>query len=651
MIRFLLVLALLTLSAAAARAQNPALAPLRVPVPPAFERAVGNGTRTMTGEPGPRYWQNHVEYDIQATVAPRDALLTGVETVVYHNESPDTLNTVVFHLYQNLMGPYGAREQPAPATTDGMIIDSLAVGGVAVRVPVRQAGQRPDTPGAQVYGTLMRVPVTPAIPPGGTATFHVRWHFTIPGDWAPRMGMVDSTTAQIAQWYPQIAVYDDLHGWDLEQYSGTGEFYVDYGSYRYSVTAPAGTIVGGSGVLENPEDVLTDATRTALERAAGTDEIVHVLTAADFGPGTATRGAPGESLTWRFRADSVRDVAFSFSDHYLWDATRAVVDPASGRTAMVHVLYRPGAPLFDQVAAMARSALETFSSNLAPYPWPQLTQTEGGSGGMEYPMTVFVQAYQDLFRMDGVTAHEIGHEWFPMLVGSNETRYGWQDEGLNSYATFFATDAFLPDSFRGRGLRQSQEGYLRFAAAADEDLSMMSPANSFGVWNSGYGIEAYAKPSAVLWTLRATLGPETFDPAFREYVRRWSYLHPSPWDFFHAIEDATGKELDPFWYQWFFTRQRLDQAIVHVESDGGRLAVTVHNDGQVYAPVAVTATTADGQSVEWTEPVDVWYDGQETVTTTHPVAGRVVRVELDAARNFLDVDRADNVWTVQELSR
>jgi aminopeptidase N len=266
---------------------------------------------------------------------------------------------------------------------------------------------------------------------------------------------------------------------------------------------------------------------------------------------------------------------------------------------------------------------------------------------MEYPMTVFVQAFDDVFAMDGVSAHEIGHEWFPMLVGSNETRYGWLDEGLTTYSTFFATDAFFPDSMRGRGLKQSQEGYLGFAANADEDLQMMSPANSFGVWQAGYGIEAYAKPATVLWELRATLGPETFDPAFREYVRRWSYLHPSPWDFFQTIEDVTGKDLDAFWYSWFFTRQRLDQSIAHVELQGDQLAVTVRNDGQVYAPIVVTATTAEGETVAWTEPMDAWYDGRETVTTSHAVSGRVVKVELDAARDFLDVDRDDNVWTAE----
>jgi hypothetical protein len=458
------------------------------------------------------------------------------------------------------------------------------------------------------------------------------------------MGMQDSTTAQIAQWYPKIGVYDDVHGWDDEQYSGTGEFYEDYGHYRYDVTLPAGFIVGGSGTLTNAAEVLTDAERAALDRARSGDEVVHVLTAADFGPGTATRGTAGQMLTWKFDADSVRDVAFSFSDHYLWDATHAVVDSATGRKAMVHALYRPNPKLFDRVAAMARAALETHSRRVAPYPWAQLTQTEGGSGGMEYPMTVFVGDYDDLYLMEMVTAHEIGHEWFPMLVGSNETRYGWQDEGLNTFDTFFATDDFLPDSFRGHGVEESRSDYLQFVDQADEDLQMMSPANAFGVPDAGYGVEAYDKPSTALWVLYRTLGEDVFYRAYREYVRRWSYRHPTPWDFFHTFDDVTGLDLDPFFYQWFFTRDKLDQGIASVERHGDTLSVTVRNDGRIYAPVWLAARLADGTEVEWSEPMTAWYDGRSQLVSEHAVTGDVTGVVLDPHQDLPDVDRDDNEW-------
>ncbi len=639
------VLPLLLLPATHARAQQPALAPVRLVIPAPLDSARARGTRASTGAPGPRYWQNSADYDIGVQITPADSLLRGQERVVYHNNSPDPLRRVVFRLYQNLMGPYAGREQPAPAVTQGMIVDAVTENGRAVRLPrMPTAFAVEDTTAARVYGTLLIVPLATPLAPGASATFDVRWHFTIPGEWAPRMGMDDATSGQVAQWYPQIAVYDDVHGWDQQQYTGTGEFYLDYGRFHYAVTVPAGFVVGGTGTLQNPQAVLNPDALDALRRAAGTSDVVHVLTRDRFGAGKATKGAAGSTLTWDFVADSVRDVAFAFGDHYLWDASSAVVDSARGRRALVHVLYRPGAARFDQVWKMAQSALETHSARMVPYPWPQLTVVEGGSGGMEYPMTVFDQAFPGLYESDMVTAHEIGHEWFPMLVGSDETRYGWQDEGLNTFDTFFATDAFISDSV-GKGVQESHKGYLDYVRRSDEPFTMMSPANAFGVVpNSGYDPEAYDKPGSVLWALRAILGNDEFYQAYRTYIRRWAYRHPTPWDFFATFNDVTHQDLDPFWFQWFFTNEKLDQAVTAVTQTGNRLSVTVRNVGQVMMPVDVTARLADGRSVAWREPMTAWYDGRTSLTTTHEVPGPVVSVELDAAQSFPDVDRANNVW-------
>ncbi|HEX5436164.1 MAG TPA: M1 family metallopeptidase [Gemmatimonadaceae bacterium] len=620
------------------------MARVALETPPWLDSAIAHGTRTRTGAPGPNYWQNGSDYDIQAHISLPDSLLTGDEMVTYHNNSPDTLRAIVFHLYQNLMGPYAARESPLAVFTHGMVIDTLQVGTRLVPVPAANAAPSEDSTAVRVFGTLMQVPLMHPLAPHDTLRFHVRWHFTIPGRYAPRMGMQDSTTAQIAQWYPQIAVYDDLHGWDVQQYTGTGEFYLDYGRFRYSVTLPAGFVVGGTGTLVDPQQVLTPAERSALQRAATTDSVVHVLTTADFGPGRATQGSAGSELTWTFTADSVRDVAFAFGDHYLWDATNAVVDSARHRTALVNVLYRQGAPRFDQVWSMARAALETHSSRMVPYPYPQLTESEGGSGGMEYPMTVFVGAYPGLYRDDEVTAHEIGHEWFPMMVGSNETRHGWQDEGLNTFDTFFATDAYLPDSMHGEGLHEAQDGYVQFVTRVGEALTMMAPANSFGVINSGYNTEAYDKPGATLWTLYTALGRDRFSRAYRAYIHRWAFKHPSAWDFFHTFDDVTGENLDPFWASWFFTRDQLDQAIAGVQQANGKATVTVENKGLLSAPIDVTATLANGDTISWRASTPSWYAGPQRITTSHAVPARVTAITLDAAHNYPDVDRTNNVW-------
>jgi hypothetical protein len=638
-------LAAVAASPLAAQQHGPALARIRVVVPRSVDSAVAHGTRSVAGAPGPHYWQNSSDYQIAADVTPADSMVRGEETVTYHNASPDTLPFVIFHLYQNLMGPNAARQQPAPAATGGMVIDRLEVEGQRIEVPDNQVGRDAGPGSASVRGTLMSVPLPSPLLPGGHATFHVLWHFKIPPNYAPRMRMEDRTTAQIAQWYPQIAVYDDLHGWDQQQYIGSGEFYLDYGHFTYSVTLPAGFIVGGTGVLTNADQVLTPAERSALERAASSDDIVHVLTGGQFGPGSGTTGHAGDRLTWRFDADSVRDVAFSFGDHYLWDATRAMVDSATHRYATVNVFYRTGAPRFDQVAAMARSALETHSSRMVPYPYPQLTQTEGGRGGMEYPMTVFVAADTSLYGEDMVTAHEIGHEWFPMLVGSNETRYGWMDEGLNTFDTYFATDAYLPASFTGYGVRDDHHEYTTFLQHADEDLQIMSPANAFGVASSGYGVEAYSKPAGALWALRSILGDDGFYRAYRTYIHRWAYKHPSPWDLFRTFNDVTQQDLDWFWQPWFFSREWLDQAVAGVRHQGNDLVVTVENKGGLYAPVDVTATLADGKTVSWRAPASVWFGGAQTITTRHAVPGTVTAVTLDAEQNFPDADRTNNTWT------
>jgi Peptidase family M1 domain len=644
-----IVLALVVAGAAVpagAQQNGPALSPLIVVPPPAVQRAVARGTRAVNGAPGPHYWQNGANYDIQARVSPRDSLLRGDETIVYFNRSPDTLAQVLIHLYQNLFAPGAGREQPNEWTTPGMRLDRLEAQGASLPIPLEIAGAPTVASGdtSRVIGTVLIAQLPRPLLPGDSASFHIQWHFTIPPADADRMGMQDATTAQVAQLYPQIAVYDDLHGWDAQQYTGTGEFYLDYGRFRYSVTLPAGFLVGGTGTLTDAEAVLAPSVREGLDRAMRTDEIVHAVTPSSAGGGTTT-GQAGATLTWTFTADSVRDVAFSFSDHYLWEATRALVDSAAHRYAAVNVLYRPGASGFTQVAAMARSALESHSRRMVPYPYPQLTETEGGSGGMEYPMTVFVQAYADPFRLDGVTAHEIGHEWFPMLVGSDETRYGWQDEGLNTFDTFFATDDYFRTTNQDRGRIDSRDAYVAFAKDADEDFTMMSPANAFGVSpNSGYGPEAYDKPGSTLWALRSILGPDLFHRAYVTYIRRWAYRHPTPWDFFNTFADVTHQNLDWFWEPWFFTNERLDQAVTSVTSGRGKITVTVENVGGLYAPVDLSAALADGSTVTWREPASVWFGGARKISSTHAVSQPVTHVAVDLAGNFPDVDRTNNLW-------
>ena len=620
-------------------AQERALVPLEVIPPPALRRAIERGTRTETGAPGERYWQQRADYDIRVTVDPATRLLRGHETITYTNHSPDTLAAVVLHLYQNLFAEGMPRGRPVPIT-GGMTVESVAIDGAPLAMEGSQAPVR-------IQGTVMAVRLPQRLAPGGSATFTIDWRFTIPeGEGVPRMGMVDSTTGQIAQWYPQIAVYDDLTGWDRRPYLVNGEFYLQYGTFDLAVTVPAGTIVAATGTLQNPEEVLPAAIRDRLASAEGSDATVHVVTEADFGPGAATLGQAGETLTWRFHAEDVRDAAFAFGDHYLWDASSGVVDPASGRRTLVHALYRPSATTWIESARMTKDAIETFSANVYPYAYPQITSSEGLVGGMEYPMIVFVRNFPNESITDRVIAHELGHEWFPMMVGSDETSFAWMDEGVNTFITIFAAEHYDPQSTERNEVREAYRQYGRTTNL--HAISMMDAPDAIAAGGGQVGITGYRQPGSALLGLREVLGEETFDRALTEYTRRWLFKHPSPWDFFATFEDVAGRDLDWFWVPWFFGPGIHDFAIedVEVHAMGGKnhIVATVRNEGTVLMPVRLAVTTAGGEIVAVETPVERWFDGKRGIAVEATVDGEVASVALDPEGLFADVDPSDDVW-------
>lgn len=626
----------------AASAQERALAPLEVRPSPAFLAAVEQGTRTLSGEPGPRYWQQRVDYAIDVTVEPRSRRLTGRETITYTNHSPDTLRAVYFHLYQNLFTTGAARGRAVPIT-GGIELTSLSVNGEAREVDPA------DNRHTIEQGTVMAVRLPqPLAPDGGRATFDVGWSFTIPqGEGVPRMGMVDSTTGQIAQWYPQIATYDDLRGWDTRPHLANGEFYLEYGTFDLAITVPAGTVVYATGTLQNAAEVLPPEILDRASRAAAGDEIVRVVTEADFGPGKATLGAPGETLTWRFHAEDVRDAAFAFSDHYLVDMTSAVVDPATGRRAVVHSFYRPGATTWRESARMTQDAIEVFSRNVYPYAYPQITSTEGLVGGMEYPMIVFVRDFDTEERTQRVIAHELGHMWFPMMVGSDETAFAWMDEGVNTFITIFAAESYYPESTERAQVRDAYRQYA--SQGLVQGISPMTPPDAIANAGGSVGVLGYRHPATALLALRSALGEETFDRALTEYTRRWLYKHPTPWDFYHTFEQVAGRDLDWFWVPWFYGPGISDLGISDVEehSMAGRnhVVVAVRNDGTVIVPVVLRITTADGATTIVEAPASRWFGGQREISVEGTVDGEVARVELDPDGLYADVDPSDDVWT------
>jgi len=654
--RWPVALVLLLLAGGPAAAQTPATAtpvaglrgerPIPYPVltPPRLERAVANGTRTARGAPGPRYWQQWTDYRIRARLDAAQKRLSGNAHITYHNRSPDTLATVFLHLFQNLHAP-GARRNEENEVTGGVTLQRVVADGT----PIAQA--QGAGPAYAVDGTILGIRLPRPLHPGDSARLEIDWSFAIPRSGAGRMGWSRDNLFFLAYWYPQMAVYDDVNGWNRDQYLGLGEFYTGFGSYDVTIDAPEGWVVTGTGELANEAEVLPAAVRARLARARTSDRPVPVLTAADFGAGKATVDAPGDRLQWRFRAQRVRDFAFGATRESLWDAARAPVGDRDGDGrvdhALVNSLYRADAPRWKNATEYGQHSLRFLSEFTGyPYPWPHMTAVEGEDiigGGMEYPMMTLIGSYtrgtdQSLYE---VVVHEIAHMWVPMIVGTNETRYGWIDEGTTSFNEANAVAARYDGG--PEAAEAERAGYLALARAGGEGEMMRW--TDFHTNTAAFGIASYTKPSTVLRALRAVLGEETFRRGYHGFIRDWAYRHPTPWDFFNAFEAAAGRDLDWFWSSWYFTTWTLDQAVGGVASGPQGTTITVRDLGLVPMPARLRITRQGGEVLEREVPVETWLSGTRTATVTVPAGPPVVRVEIDPGAEFPDVDRKNNVWT------
>lgn len=633
----------------------PADAPRRwavrpIPVPNAFAAAELAGTRTRTGEPGPRYWQQRVHYRIDAELDPATALVRGEQTITYHNDSPFALDDLVLRLYQNLFAEGVMRNRTVPVT-GGLTLERVEVAG-ARATRVSAAGQRHASDGRPRYtvdGTLMRLALPRPIPPGGRLELAVAWRFRVPPAGAPRMGRIGEEVFTVAQWYPQVAVFDDLNGWHEAPYLGDGEFYLEYGDFDVALTVPEGWIVGATGVLENPAEVLTAPVRGRLAAALGTDEVVRVIGPDDRGAGSATERSPEGQLTWRFRARGVRDFAFAASPSYLWDATRAIAPGRAGDgtsdTVAVHALYRPEAEEWTEAARWVRHSLRFHAHAWLPYAYPHITTAEGPVGGMEYPMLVFVRGGRAPEATYRTTEHEVAHQWNAMMVGPDEGAFAWLDEGVNSYMENISAAAFL-DVSEAEAFDGDLQRYLELAGT-DRELPIMRHTDLFGPGPQRV-TATYAKPAVVLRALEVVIGADAVRRGIALYLERWAGAHPHPLDFFHTLEGVAGRDLDWFWHPWFYDTAFLDQAVVAVApddpADPRRVRITLEDRGTAPMPVPLRITLADGAVRDTVLPVEPWLHQGGTRSEVLALPGLPARVEIDAERRLPDVERADNVW-------
>ena len=642
---FLLFAACLPLSAAAQPASSGQAVPTQqrpipYPVDPGmlFEAAVQSDTRTTDGTPGPNYWTNTAQYDIDAVLEPDTRMLRGSATIRYHNNSPDTLRRVLMHLRQNVYKE-GVIRNRSVDVTGGMPLDTVIVGEnglneIASRRELMQYGG-----GYGLQDTRMVVFLPQPLVPDDSVEVIVQWHFEVPGPDNFRMG-TDDEVFYLGYWYPQVAVYDDLQGWTAQPYQGNGEFYMGYADYDVRLTVPEGWLVGATGTLQNPTEVLSETVQDRLEQAADTKDIVNIVTADERGAGsaTATAGDPSGTLTWHFRAENVRDVAFGTSDQYIWDATRA--DTGEG-TSMIHSFYRPGTSAWERSAEYAQFSIEHLSDMLLPYPYPHMTSVEGIiGGGMEYPMITLIGGDRTPESLFGVTYHEISHMWLPMIVGTNEKAYAWMDEGT----TTFNTTEGEADFYDSNAWDPTNQYYYRFAGTP-VDAPSMRHSDQYPTDSPARVYASYGKPGVMLHALRGVLGDDAFFAAYRTFVERWAYKHPTPYDFFNTFEDVTGQNLDWFWTGAFYEAWAMDHAIQEVNVSDRQTTVTVADLGDLVMPVMLEVTYDDGTSETVQTSVAPWMDGQRqtTITLDRPAS----RIEIDAQKYLPDVDRSNNVWTAE----
>lgn len=625
---------------APASAQRPR--PYPVMETPSVARAVARGTRTRTGRPGPSYWQQYAAYRMEVEYEPGTRRFTGRSTVRYDNRSPDTLSQVRLHLHNNLFAPDAIRNETVPVV-GGMELRRVTAAGATLS-PIQ--GNSPAA-GYEVEGTVLSVRPPQPLAPGASLEMSFEWAFTLPPDGAPRGG-TDGDVAYIAYFYPQLAVYDDVTGWQSDPYLANAEFYMGYADYDVSITVPEGWLVSATGELANAADVLSAQTRARLDAARGTRAIVRVVDEGDRGAGRATARGPGGKHTWRFRATNVRDFAFGASDKYLWDASTAIAGDADGDgrvdSTMVHSFWRPErrAWAWEQSARYAQHSVDFLSGYLWPYPYAHMSVVDGvtSCSGMEYPMMTCIGGRRDTLSLYSVIVHEIAHMWFPMQVGSDEKRYSWQDEGLTRFNQAQAMQAF----FRGYDREKiSRDNYLNLARAGAE-TELMRHGDQYPVGTAAFGVASYDKMAINLRSLRAILGDSLFLRAYREYGRRWINKHPSPYDFWNTFEDVSGRDLDWFWRAWWFDTWTLDQAIAGARVEGGALLVTIEDRGLAPMPVRLAITRTDGRLERMQLPVEPWLAGARSQTARIVDAATVRAVEIDPEMEFPDVERGNNRW-------
>ena len=611
-------------------------------------------TRSASGKPGHKYWQNSADYNINVELDTLSDIVMGKEIIRYTNNSPDELDFLWLHMDQNIFKDDSRGNAIIPLNgsrngSRGQKLDGgFKISAVQI-IPERGSKNRAIIDlEYEIYDTRMKVILPePLKANGGKLSLKIDFSFISPDYGSDRMGILRTDNGKVytvAQWYPRMCVYDDLRGWNILPYTGQGEFYLEYGDFNVNITAPSDHIVVCSGELLNPLETYTLDQLDRWAKAEASDETVMIRSAEEIND-SDSRPTGKEMITWKFRIENARDVAWASSSAFIVDAARINL-PSGGKSMAIsaYPIESYGGNAWERSTEYTKASVEHYSERWYEYPYPTAINVAGNVKGMEYPGVSFCYYASKGQSLWGVTDHEFGHNWFPMIVGSNERLYGWMDEGFNSFVNDICTEEFNEGEYYPGKPNQHMMVFTYGYYSDKVEPTITAPDNLI---EDNMGLQ-YRKTAMVLWLLRDNvLGAKRFDDAFKEYINRWAYKHPAPDDFFRTMEDVSGEDLGWFWRSWVLNNWALDQAVTNVQyilgdpSNGAY--ITVKNMREIPMPVKLEITTVSGKKIRKTLPVEVWknnIDWKFLVESTEAFE----KVMIDPDFEYPDVDAKNNYW-------
>lgn len=604
-------------------------------MPRNITKAFKAGTRSADGKPGKNYWQNHGVYDMQLAVDAGTKVVSGSEDILYENNSPDTLKNLVMRFVNNLHKPESPRGGSVGKDflSDGLTITSFKINGETYDINGRN------------WGTAGTVKLKQVILPKSKTKIYVEWHYPLSKQ-SGREGQIDSTTFYVAYSYPRVSVYDDYNGWDIIPHTDRQEFYNDFNDYTFSVKAPQDYVVWATGDFLNPDEVLEKEIAARLKKSYTSDEVIHIATTDEMKSGKVTR--KNSNNTWKFSVKNISDVCFGLSNHYAWDASSVVVDAKTKRRASTQAAFDGKEPSsFTNSVKYNNYALAWFSNNWPgiPYPFSKMTAFEGFAD-MEYPMMVNdskmdASAGGDAFGRF-VQDHEIAHTYFPFYMGINETRYAYMDEGWATTLEYLIALSYNKEN--------AANNYKNFRVrrwindpSAEEDQPVISMSTQLSGY--GYGNNAYVKASLSYLALKDMLGDALFKKALHTYMDNWNGKHPIPWDYFNSMNSGSGKNLNWFFQNWFYSNNYIDLSIQSIKKAGAGYAITVDNIGGFAVPFDVQISYADGKTESRHQTPAIWQNNQKQAVINVAAKSAIKSIKLDGGI-FMDADENNNSRTV-----